>query len=196
MWGIEASLDRMTSQIYTWALQYSLITWYWITWTAESSFTFLRKSVRGIVDAHIEDAWIFLERNSMPWPTKRMIDQKCELTFYPDRLVFITSGGEGAGERKKKIDDIVTATLLCEEGMIDLSEFFMEVGWTGPGSTPSPLECVVCALLTKQKLRPINTILGYTLDVFTADGVDIHCPLNSEWASRPFAGWPPQEEPL
>jgi hypothetical protein len=198
MTSADLFVDQMVTWVYSTLLKYGLVGFYWASWAAEGAVGFLRKSVKGVIHAHMEDMWVFVERNAIPWPTKQASKNKKELAFYPDRMTFMTqdhaTAEESKNERKSKIDDIVLATLLYRDGMLDLSEFFHEVRWVPSDSAPSPLELIACALLMRHELHSVESIKGYTLDVFTADGEEKRIRLSSSWALRPFEGWPPGSE--
>ena len=150
-----------------------------VTKTAENLYTYVEKAYKAVIDSQIPDAWVFINRNSIPWVTKNAVG----FSFYPDTKRFYTNNINV----KKSFDDVVTVEIRDSQGIMikDVTEFFHTLRWE---ESPTLYEVVLVFFLTNGILLSELEISKCSLEVMTVDGV-FNVSLDSPMAKEPFTKW-------
>ena len=170
----------------------SLIAYHWITLYIEIVLKWVKKSVRGIMNAHVEKTWIFSERNSVPWVgSDSTVLHSCPMKYLPSTKKFVLSTKVGEIV-KHKFDDVVTGELLTSDGILwfDMSSFFHELSWESvKNQSPSLYEIVLVYFLSKDMVFAKDAMKGFNLQVLTAEGKEISVSVSSNDGMANFSGW-------
>jgi hypothetical protein len=203
--SIEDTLDSIWSSVLTFGdglyrtgLVYSLVLVNWASWVWETGYHFTRKSLVGAINAHKDQEFIFLERNSCPWQRHRQEEELGVLRIQYPMIYDVNSSHysfplTASEEDASPFSDVVTAELVNSDETIcfDLSSFFHNVT-CDVGSAPSLFEVVLTYCLQDDLLFTLEKLRGLRLKVFTVDGNERIVSLADQ--TRPFTSWTEYEE--
>jgi hypothetical protein len=148
--------------------------------TLEGLYSSTKKAYTALIDSQTPDAWVFVNRNSIPWITKSPFG----FTFYPDTNKFYIESNV-----KHSFDDVVTVEILDSDNILvkDVTEFFHNTRW---GSmSPTLYEMALVFFLTNNMIVPDTVLCTYSFQCLTLDSGVITIALNSEKAKQPFMNW-------
>jgi hypothetical protein len=172
------------NNIYIWGL----VLWHWVTEVAWITLDLGRKTVKGVLDAHTEEYWIFQVRNTIPLIVKEGTEEG-----YGDGIRWSTREkcftGSSSGEiTYKKFDDLIELQLYTEDGekTTDLSYFAHTVKWNVE-TPPTLLELVIVWHIEEGRAFQIEDLKKKMLKVFTIENPDL--TLRLENCTLPFTGW-------
>lgn len=176
-------------------LVYGLVAYHWITWAWETGLALTQKTVRGAINAHRNQEFVFLARNSCPWQRYTQEEELGVLRIqYP--LVYNVNNCHfesplGNSDDVNSFSSVVTAELVNTDETIsfDLSGFFHYVSWDSGDVTPSLFEVVLTYCLENDLLFTLDKLRAFRLKVFTSDGEDRVIPLDSNLAQEDFYRW-------
>lgn len=189
-----SKIEQIVDGLYRTGLVYGLVAYHWITWAWETGYAFTHKTVRGAVNAHRGQEFVFLARNSCPWQRHVQEEELGVLRIqYP--LVYNVNDchfefplGE---EELCSFASVVTAELVNSDETItfDLSSFFHNVSWDSGNSAPSLFEVVLTYCLENDLLFTLDKLRAFRLKVFTSDGEHHVVGLDSDVAQNDFLQW-------
>lgn len=189
-----SNVESVVNSIYCTGLVYSLVAYYWITWACESGYILAHKTVRGAINAHRGQEFVFLARNSCPWQ-RYVQDEELGILRIQYPLVYNVNDCHFEfpmnNEGRRSFSTVVTVDLVNSDETISfvLSSFFHELSWDTCEYSPSLFEIVLTYLLENDLLFTLDKISGFRLKVFTNDGEDRIINLDSDFALSDFEGW-------
>jgi hypothetical protein len=192
-----SNVESVVNSIYCTGLVYSLVAYYWITWVCESGYILAHKTVRGAINAHRGQEFVFLSRNSCPWQ-RYVQDEELGILRIQYPLVYNVNDchfefpmNPMNNEGRRSFSTVVTVDLVNSDETISfvLSSFFHELSWDAGEYSPSLFEIVLTYLLENDLLFTLDKISGFRLKVFTNDGEDRIIHLDSDFALSDFEGW-------
>jgi hypothetical protein len=184
-YGIDEDISIWLRYIWGFMVKWSLITWHFTTDTWDKGYEWSMKTLGAIENAHKEDVWVFIDRNSIPLLLKDAdVNEHYNnyLLFYPKSNTFLLHN---------RLTENRATSFDCVDVSYDtnnLTSFFMDLRWK-QGAAPSLFECVMMYwILNKAPLRKgeINTIELIVLD---SDASEHRITLGSEDGRRRFASW-------
>lgn len=177
------------ANIFTSAIQWSLIGYHWATEAIIYGYELLSKTVRGIRDAHSDETWIFLDPNCIPYVIKgKHWDGKTSSVYFPETHTFMKSTREIFEGRYRQFD-VVTAEIEYGNGEITCcSELFHNVRWS-PGAAPSLFEMFLLYTLHNDRPYTTDEIYKFTLNVMDSNGDEYKIKMDSEKVMEAFHGW-------
>ena len=184
-YGFDDRLDEYLRYIWGFIVQWCLIGWHWTTETWNRGYEWVLTTLRAIEDAHKENVWVFMDRNSMPLLVKN--DNLTEnynncLLFYPDTNTFLLHNR--LMENGLQSFDCVDVTLGTE----NVTGFFMNLRWK-QGAAPTLVECILLyGILTRLPMSK-QTITTKSLTVLDSNTDEHQILLGSEQAKRRFTSW-------
>jgi hypothetical protein len=174
------------SQIITWGL----IAVHWVTLYLDILLNLAKKTGKAVIEAHKPSRWLFSERNAVPWSKKTANTNQYSypIVYYPEETKFSVSVRNGDGV-KGSFSDVVTAQLVNSDRILsfDMTSFFHEASWEG--GAPSLYEVVLVYFLSNDTLFVKDSMKGFCLEVFTAEGKEYSINISCNAAVAPFAGW-------
>lgn len=172
-------------------IPYSLVAWHWITWTVSEGVEIAKKTVRGVVDAHTEDIWIFRDRNETPWPVKEYESLSKFVHWKPseNRLYF-----PDTDSKARVFGDVVIAEIYTEDTRYDLSSFFHNFSWKGETSAPSLYEVILLYCLTNNLIMSKKDLGEFTLEILTTDVKILRKRLDSDILFEDCSCWSSYED--
>jgi hypothetical protein len=186
--GIEEQIDNTIRYIKMLCFQCGLCMFNWVTDSYYATYKWCVKSVRAIEDAHKEDVYIFLTRNTHP------ISVKGDWSGLRDNA-FVYNIKTKRFIRHNRIQthlnnrfDIVSVELHSNENHIDISPLFHEVGWKEMAA-PSAFEMVLLWSIIENKSYSIQDIEEMNIEVMDSDANTHTISLRGEISHRPFTGW-------
>lgn len=203
-------IESIVNSIYRAGLVYSLVAYYWITWACETGYILTHKTVRGAINAHRGQEFVFLARNSCPWQ-RYVQDEELGILRIQYPLVYNVNNCHFEfpmnNEGRQSFSTVVTADLVNSDETISfgLSSFFHELSWDACDArdacdaceySPSLFEIVLTYCLENDLLFTLDKISGFRLKVFTNDGEDHIIPLDSDFALSGFEGWYENASPV
>jgi len=152
-----------------------------------ATFECSRKTVRGIIDAHTESSWVFLQRNTYPLKLKEAYEYKNELVYNPELQRFTLVN---IFDTSRTMLNSVTAEVYNSKDVLefDMSSFMYDVVWTRSSKT-SLLELVLVYALEQEKYIPTDILKTYTLRILDSSCQTHEILLGSERAMRPANAW-------
>jgi len=145
-------------------------------------YTSSQKVLTAILESQKPDIYIFLQRNGIPWVSKKNIDGY--FSFYKN--IFYESFHQ---ELKRGLDDLVTAEIRDSNGIvIDATEFLHNLRWS-EDTPPSLYEMILVLFLSNGFLVKEEIFSSYTLNVMTIDEPDLIISLSDVKIKEPFKGW-------
>ena len=193
-------IESIVNSIYRAGLVYGLVAYYWITWACETGYILTHKTVRGAINAHRGQEFVFLARNSCPWQ-RYVQDEELGILRIQYPLVYNVNDCHFEfpmnNEGRRSFSTVVTVDLVNSDETISfvLSSFFHELSWDACDDcdageySPSLFEIVLTYCLENDLLFTLDKISGFRLKVFTNDGEDHIIPLDSDFALSGFEGW-------
>jgi hypothetical protein len=188
---MDERLDSYVGNLVSWANMalpvYTAIAYNKVTSAAAAAFECSRKTVRGILDAHTESSWVFLQRNTYPLQLKVDYTFTNELVYNPELHKFAIVG---MIDTSRNMLNIVTAEVYNSKGMLqfDMSSFLYDVAWTSSSDT-SLLELVLVYALEQGKYIPTDLLKTYTLKILDSSCETHTIILGSQRAMGPAKEW-------
>jgi len=159
---------------------------------ATAAFECSRKTVRGIIDAHTESSWVFLQRNAYPLKLKGPYEFTNELVYNPEVQRFVLVD---IFDTSRNMLNSVTAEVYNNKGILqfDMSSFMYTVAWTTSSKT-SLLELVLVYSLEEGKYIPTDVLKSYTLRILDSSCETHNILLGSDRAMGPAKEWHSKEK--
>jgi hypothetical protein len=193
---MDERIDSYLEKAVRWAKKtlpvYGVIAYNKVTSFVAAAFECSRKTVRGILDAHTEASWVFLERNTYPLKIKAAYEFTNELVYNPELHRFIRID---TFDTSRNMLNVVTAEVYNSKGILqfDMSSFFYDVSWT-TSSTTSLLELVLVYALEQEKYIPTDVLKSYTLKILDSSCETHDIILGSQRAMGPAKEWHQQTD--
>jgi len=188
---MDERLDSYVRNAVTWAKMmlpvYTAIAYNKASTFAAAAFDCSRKTVRGIIDAHTESSWVFLERNTYPLQIKGVYEFTNELVYNPELHRF---SRVNTADHSRNMLNSVTAEVYNNKGMLqfDMSSFCYDVAWSTTSNT-SLLELVLVYALEQGKYIPTDLLKSYTLRILDSSCQTHDILLGSQRAMGPAKEW-------
>ena len=189
---MDTYIGKIVSWIHTNLPVYTVVAYNKATSAAAAAFECSRKTVRGIIDAHTESSWVFLERNTYPLQLKGAYECTNELVYNPELQRFALVD---TLDTSRNMLNSVTAEVYNSQGVLqfDMSSFMYDVVWTTTSKT-SLLELVLVYAVQQGKYIPTAMLKGYTIRILDSS-CEIHdVILGSERAMGPANEWHQQTD--
>lgn len=164
----------------------SLIFWHWTTETWDTGHKWVRRTLHSVKEAHKEDVWVFIDRNSTPLLLKedKVSDHYTNcLLFYPKTNIFFLHNR--LVENRIESFDCVDVRLGSQE---NVTGFFMNLRWK-QSTAPTLYECVLLYSILKGEPLSKQEITSKCLVVLDSDASEHTILLGSELAKRRFTSW-------
>lgn len=189
---MDTYLDKVVSWVNNTLPIYTAVAYNNVTSAAAAAFECSRKTVRGIIDAHTESSWIFLERNTYPLQLKNPYVFANQLVYNPELQRFALVN---TLDTSRNMLNSVTAEVYTSKGILqfDMSSFFYEVSWNTTSKT-SLLELVLVYLLEQEKYIPTHVLKEYTLRILDSSCQTHDILLGSQRAMGPAKEWHQQTD--
>ena len=192
MANIDANIDAFSKWLWTTSITYGLVSWNWVMSNVEKGTSMFQTSLSAVLSAHMNDIWLFRERNSTPWPVKEGWDDgrvsfDINMNWYPAKKEFIILSNETI-KRNHAFTNVVTAELVCEDKNLkyDMSSFFHDIRWhSAENDGPSVYEVVLVYCLTNNLPFSSQLLKTFNLEVMTADAENLVVPVMTK---EPFLG--------
>jgi hypothetical protein len=183
--GIDEDISIWLRYIWGFMVQWSLIAWHFTTDTWDKGCEWSIKTIRGIQEAHQEDVWVFIDRNSTPLLLKdKDVTEHYNnsLLFYPKSNTFLLHN---------RLTDNRSSSFDCVDvsyNSNNLTSFFMNLRWK-QGAAPSLVECVMLFWILNKAPLPRSEINTIQLVVLDSDAAEHTINLGSEQGKRRFTAW-------
>jgi hypothetical protein len=194
-YGFDERLDQYLDTIWGFFVQWSLWTslakgflifWHWTTETWDSVCEWVSLTLHAIQQAHKEDVWIFIDRNSTPLLLKE--DKVSD--YYTNCLLFYTKSNtfllhNRLVENRTESFDCVDIRLGSQE---NVTGFFMNLRWK-QSTAPTLYECVLLYSILKGEPLSKQEITSKSLVVLDSNASEHTILLGSELAKRRYTSW-------